>query len=622
MTNPFISPIRKWIARFKDAKKKGQDRSRASLKITEDEALLEAEQPEMQMMQPQQQHYQMQQPMFGIYDQYSTGIVPQNQRVEMDESLRSLLYGMNPLGMSMEKQQQQAFHQPPTPHSFPQQHHQMPPFYPGAGGGGPNPAFYSPQFMNVNMPPPEGFKYGPPPQSMDQRLTTSALPNPTSIPFDTNVSPINGAASSNITNTDDEKSPEEVVLPSPLDERASALLGILTGASPTPSTSKQADQPTVSRKSGGEKMELLDILTGSTTAAKPSLTKEKKQNKAAKNGTEKVINGTEKVVSGAESQVKKETVKSDVGKESVKSDSKKETIVNEDSVKESGGKKSPKRKNKKVKDDFGLPPKAPGGPQYGAVQILKRDNSHAEVPNTEPPKNQVKPESLSSKGPSKPSINTKEKGGSMLLNMLKGNRKNSSAAEKDTLLDLLLGDNSGSPKPQDSPLSADPGLEKALSARSTSSINFHGAPSPKSALLSDTLKAVPPPPAQIEIPSFQRATSPSSARSPSGKVMTPNQQSLIEILQGIPAPPSALKGPLDITVDEDDEQDQVKEEEVRKLVEPTPISPKFQAAVPSSSLADVFAPPNPRVISSTGSSKSESSKKNSLLDILLGGFGK
>ncbi|KAJ3354294.1 hypothetical protein HDU91_005791 [Kappamyces sp. JEL0680] len=76
---------------------------------------------------------------------------------------------------------------------------------------------------------------------------------------------------------------------------------------------------------------------------------------------------------------------------------------------------------------------------------------------------------------------------------------------------------------------------------------------------------------------------------------SPSQQSLLDILQGIPKPPTVPEG--------------------------SPISPKPAPAVPSS-LADIFSRPNSSVITApqTHSKDEEGSRqKASLMDILLGG---
>lgn len=74
MVTPFVSAIRKWIDKFKLAKKKGTDREKAGLKFDGDEREVEQRDDGIDHLKD-----------------YNVGVVPLNQRIEMEDSLKKLL---------------------------------------------------------------------------------------------------------------------------------------------------------------------------------------------------------------------------------------------------------------------------------------------------------------------------------------------------------------------------------------------------------------------------------------------------------------------------------------------------------------------------------------------------
>jgi hypothetical protein len=273
---------------------------------------------------------------------------------------------------------------------------------------------------------------------------------------------------------------------------------------------------------------------------------------------------------------------------------------------------------------------------------------------------------------------TRQDSSSQLLEIIHSSRKNS-AAENQSLLDALF--HGAAPKS----ISDDPGLEMALSGRTlsrSSSIASARITSPQPGQLTkerpslvDILKGVPLPPPTQQL-DYARSLSPTSPKvrppSPerpsfSKRILTPKslknglldilisggetsksspttqspfspQQSLVDILQGIPKPPghsntnnghsNTNNGHSNTNnghSNTNNGHSNTNNGSLESLKEQNPsMTPASHSGM--GSLTDVFTPIHPSVVTSTsntslpppGPTKKEG--KNSLIDILLGGF--
>ena len=177
MITPFIASIRKWISKFKSAQMEGKDRSRAGLQVTMDEEEMgnDSDADLLNQAVSEQHHYFFQQ-QNPYSDQYSSAIVPQTQRVEMEGSLKSLL-GMEG-GIPLQPQN----HFTSQPVNIPMSHHQIPQAYPPHGSfplqAGPFGSFGHGPSIPHNLYFPQVAPGANPMQMMGPPfLTTSSIPN-------------------------------------------------------------------------------------------------------------------------------------------------------------------------------------------------------------------------------------------------------------------------------------------------------------------------------------------------------------------------------------------------------------------------------------------------------------
>lgn len=738
MITPFVVSIRKWIAKFKAAKNEGKDRSRAGLRVTmdEEEAANDSEADLLNQAVSEQHHffYQQQNPHI---DQYSSAMVPQTQRVEMEESLKSLL-GMGG-GYSHHQQEQQSFsgsHSYSQPLNIPLSH----PHHQGYGAAPPpsqlvgsfphqQPHFGS--FGHGHLPPGPGMFYTspiPPPNNMlshpphmlgeNQSYPPRQSPQDDQIPqqhqqpmFDMDASPEEQPAFSNSpvqveeetletvdSSEEIESGTKEITSISPDRQRKTALLDILMGSTP-PENDSSLGLPSSS------------VATAVTSASSaqplsPKKTSKQLEKQAQQNALMDLLltGGTREVDGNADAPIP--ATAASVSSKSQKGGAKKEKAAKAfstaapSSSSDVDSRKSPKKKKKdrvdgSAKDNSVSAPTS--GLQFGAVQILKRPVSSPS--SSGPPKSSATEESEQKEEPinilkkkdrpqqpeqqrnekkkqqqpkptptNVPTIKTaaaaRQDSSSQLLELINSTRKNS-AAENQSLLDVLFhgsSTNVAASKSSASLAEDDPGLEMALSGRTmsrSSSIASSArvtSPTPGGAVLKerpslvDILKGVPLPPSSSSSHypqnlDYARSLSPTS---PKVRALSPVRPSIMPSALPHSVAKSPKNGLLDILLGGPvvaAEPSKLSTSADTSASAKSPLSPSQQSLIdilqgvpnpkpPGSSLTDAFAAHNPSIVtsgssvsappnnSSTNANSNTSKKegKSSLMDILLGGF--
>jgi hypothetical protein len=513
MVTPFMAAMKKWIGKFKDARKKGSDRNKAGLKFVDTPEYLTPEENPLTNDQS-----------FGFGNDYNSAIVPQNQRVEMEESLRNLLgmhepgmfsgainpvmNGMNPMNGMHHMNGMHSFHQQQmNPHIFV---HQETPSQ-----------FYAPHNMQQMYQPQPPIHHGYPnayiyPNQSNQPIQHILLQQP--LPPQELSSSSDPEQNDKMASIDDQRTPpgeknslvdlllvgsktEEIQKES--SEEKNSLMDLLLagrGAGELKKDSEeknsladllQAKRTGDMEKESLEQKTLMDLLVGAKSATPLNTEKnslldilmppKREPIEDPPSLTDLVVtdrlNSTKKIISRPDAPPAKTIVKAE--------------------------KKSPKKEKKKQ-----LPPI---GPEFGKVQILKRPND-VKLPSATA--------SPASSRPSTSNTNTTDK--SALQNILLGGLEPSLDPAEETTPVFKLKSSSKKDKPKKvitqnspvvNPMSPDPGLEMALSGKG----NLVTPHTPIDRALSSALSGDFPLPAPSPI--------------------TKEKQSLMDILQGVPQPP-------------------------------------------------------------------------------------